>query len=64
MNRGLGSGFDALNVRIVGIEKGKLAVAASVAMNGYAGPSAEELFRKGADLFRTLRHDRRAADEK
>jgi hypothetical protein len=33
-------------------------------MNGYAGPSAEELFRKGADLFRTLRHDRRAADEK
>lgn len=52
LNMKLGSKGDHVMAYVVGIHKTLLAVAASKHLNGYDGPEAETLYRKGEAFFR------------
>lgn len=54
-NRSMGKKHDAIMCALEGIDKARLAVAASRAQRGYSGPSAEELVAEGKKCLRALR---------
>ncbi len=63
LNRSAGRNHDYIFAYHAGLEQTRAAVAASVALCGYSGPSAEELVRKGEDVWRTLRRALRQEDK-
>ena len=61
-NRANGNRSDEMNVAFLGLERGRAAVAVSIKLRNYKGPSAEALYAKGLEALRTLRAVNRAGE--